>query len=132
MGENDEIKTVDAVVTNEQAQQSNLCPVKQFENGLFAKGNTLGTLPKKPSRQQEYRLAFQRALSHDQIQEMATAMYLLACTGDVAAAKLVCEYTLGKPIQEVELSQSGDITPGALVINLISPNIANPPNVPNG
>jgi hypothetical protein len=48
----------------------------------------------------------------------------IALAGDVAAARFVAEYTMGKPLQqEVEMDASS--TPGQLVINLVTPETKN-------
>ncbi len=121
MGENDEIKTVDAVVADEKTSATEAQPKAQFENGLFAKGNTLGALPKKPTKRQEYLAAWHSAIGFDEMREVALAMYALARQGDTQAAKLICDYNLGKPVQSVEVETNGTVSHGVLQVNFVSP-----------
>ncbi len=119
----DEIKTVDAVVTNDTATDSEI--KRQFdERGHFAKGNTLAkgqTFERQPSKRQQYLNAFHSAIGFDEMRQVAIAMHAAACLGDVAAARLICDYNLGKPVQAIEIETSGSMVAGALQINLISP-----------
>ncbi len=119
MGENDEIKTVDAIVTPEQST-----PKIFDENGKFAKGHVgHQVFPRQPSKRQQYLAAFQRGISHDDMENLAKTMVTLALQGDTQAAKLVCDYNLGKPVQAIEVETSGPAIAGVLQINLINPNI---------
>ncbi len=125
MGENDEIKTVDAVVADEQRNQFDPLATQFTPDGKFAPGNTLGKSnigPRQPSRRQQYINAFHRAISHDEMEVLAKAMCVLAAQGDVQAARLVCDYTLGKPVQSVEVETNGTVSHGVLQVNFVRPD----------
>src|SRR5688572_8101552 len=66
-------------------------------NGRFARGNRGG--PGNPYARQvaALRQAALEAVGPEQIKEIMNALVLKARTGDIAAARLVLSYTLGKP-----------------------------------
>src|SRR5436305_1991714 len=71
-------------------------------NGRFTKGNPGG--PGNPFARQvaAMRQEFLKAASKEDIAEIARAMIAKAKEGDVAAAKVVLQYTLGKPAAAVD------------------------------
>lgn len=95
---------------------------QQDNRGRFLPGNKMGTGNPIVKKQAEYRRQFHAAVTPDMMRQVALAMYRLALDGDVQAARLVADYTLGKPIPAVEAEEGQPTVPGALVINLIAPN----------
>jgi hypothetical protein len=90
----------------------------------FQPGNTFGTRKLHTQRASQFRKAFQSAVTDEEMALMAKQMVQIALAGDVAAARFVAEYTMGKPLQqEVEMDASS--TPGQLVINLVTPETKN-------
>jgi hypothetical protein len=71
-------------------------------NGRFTKGNAGG--PGNPFARQvaAMRLEFLKAVTSEDIAEIARAMVAKAKEGDVAAAKVVLQYTLGRPAGAVD------------------------------
>ena len=67
-------------------------------NGQFAKGNNGG--PGNPYARQaaQLRLRAFDSVSGDDVEAILSKMVELAKAGDVAAARLVLQYTLGKPV----------------------------------
>ena len=93
--------------------------------GKFAPGNKCGKGNPLAKRQAEYRKAFQDAVSLDDMKAIAEKISDQAKGGDVLSARFVADYTLGKPVPMVEAEDgSGQMVPGALVINLVAPNRA--------
>jgi hypothetical protein len=70
--------------------------------GRFAKGNKAGTGNPYARRVAMLRRAMLRVVKPDDLQAIIVKLILLACTGDVAAARLVLQYTLGKPTESVD------------------------------
>jgi hypothetical protein len=71
-------------------------------NGRFARGNPGGPGNPFARRTAAARKAFCDAVSHEDLVEIARAMKAKAKGGDVAAAKLVLAYAVGKPADVVE------------------------------
>jgi hypothetical protein len=65
----------------------------------------------------ELRFAIVEATTNAEVMIVMQAMHLLAREGDVGAARVWLEYTLGKPVQAVSLENSED--GGKLLIELI-------------
>lgn len=77
------------------------------QNGRFAAGWKGGVGGDK-SKQSQFRKAFQRAVSEEGMEKVAAAMVAKACEGDVPAGRLVCEYTIGKPKETIEIEAGDD------------------------
>ena len=83
------------------------------ERGRFAQGNSGGAGNPFARRVAQMRQALLQAVSDEDLQELVQALLLRAKSGDVAAARLVLSYTVGKPaatqepdrmdVQEVQL-----------------------------
>jgi hypothetical protein len=73
-------------------------------SGSFAKGNKKGAGNSEVRRMAKYRQSIRSAISQDDVQYLALRMLEQAMQGDVAAARLILEYTCGKPKQPVELT----------------------------
>jgi hypothetical protein len=71
-------------------------------NGRFARGNPGGPGNPFARRTAAARKAFCEAVSHEDLIEIARAMKEKAKGGDVAAAKVVLAYVMGKPADVVE------------------------------
>lgn len=100
---------------------------RQFDDkGKFAKGNTLGigrqTFAER--RTKVLRQTILNAVSNEQMEQVTQSLVKLAIEGDVAAIRLLYEYTVGKP-QAIEAEIETTETPGQLVINLVSPSSKN-------
>lgn len=66
------------------------------ERGRFAPGNKLGKGNPLGRRMTHMRMVFMSAVTELDIQMLAKSMLAAANAGDVAAARLICEYNLGK------------------------------------
>lgn len=71
---------------------------------LFVKGNSLGKGNPNARRQYELRQALLGAAEPRHVEGVYRVMLKAALEGDVAAAKLVLEYIVGRPAQALELS----------------------------
>lgn len=78
---------------------------QRTRTGRFARGNKLAKGgDHSPGR--KYRRAFQAAITPEDIQKVARSMFDAAVNDkDTAAAKMVLEYTLGKPKETIELEK---------------------------
>jgi hypothetical protein len=85
-----------------QVSVVNDTPSKQDAKGRFRRGNAGG--PGNPFARQvaELRKAMLEAVTVERIRNITESMVQRAESGDVAAAKLVLQYTLGKPAAAVE------------------------------
>jgi hypothetical protein len=70
--------------------------------GRFVKGNKAGSGNPYARRVALLRRAMLRVVQPNDLQAIIVKLILLACTGDVAAARLVLLYTLGKPSESVD------------------------------
>ncbi|MFO0879413.1 MAG: hypothetical protein U0840_18860 [Gemmataceae bacterium] len=77
------------------------------KSGRFTKGNAGG--PGNPFAAQvgRYRALMQECVGPEQMRAIVQALIRAAIRGDVAAARLVLQYAMGKPI-EVPLPEDGD------------------------
>ena len=71
-------------------------------NGRFAKCNKLGTGNPYARRVARLRSALLDAVGEDGLKDIVRGMVTAAKGGDVAAAKLLLSYLLGKPVESVE------------------------------
>jgi len=72
------------------------------QNGRFAKGNPGGPGNPFARRTAALRQAFSDALTQEGLNILAQRLLLQAQNGDVAAAKLVLAYAIGKPVDPVD------------------------------
>ncbi len=73
-------------------------------NGRFAAGNRIGSGNPGNKRMAELRLALLDSTTPEQVKELIAALHRMAIGGDVSAAKVWLEFTIGKPVQAVEVS----------------------------
>lgn len=86
----------------------------------FEKGNTYGRGNPLAKRQAQYRAAFAEAVTDDDMETLARAMLMAACEGDTQAARIVLEYTAGKPLAaEVEEGSGEEMPKGRLEIRFV-------------
>ncbi len=78
---------------------------------LFKPGNTFGKGNPLAKKQAEFRRMFHEAVTADDLRAVARAMIDEAIDGDPTAARLVLEYTAGKPAAYVEDTDDGDKPP---------------------
>ena len=71
-------------------------------NGQFAKGNKHGTGNPYARRVARLRSALLDAVGENGLADIVQGMVTAAKGGDVAAAKLLLSYLLGKPVESVE------------------------------
>jgi len=71
-------------------------------NGQFAEGNKCGTGNPYARRVARLRSALLDAVGDDGLTDIVQGMVTAAKGGDVAAAKLLLSYLLGKPVESVE------------------------------
>ena len=71
-------------------------------NGQFAKGNKCGTGNPYARRVARLRSALLDAVGENGLADIVQGMVTAAKGGDVAAAKLLLSYLLGKPVESVE------------------------------
>ena len=75
--------------------------------GRFVKGNACGRgHGRSPNR---YRAAVVEAVTEADLRAVVRSMVKAARGGDVAAAKLVLSYTVGKPVEVEEIDDGGDV-----------------------
>lgn len=77
-------------------------PPQRTANGQFAKGNVGGPGNPHARRTAQLRKAFTAAVTPERLQELGDSLMGRAIAGDVAAAKLVLAYTLGRPLDAVD------------------------------
>ena len=82
-------------------------------SGRFAKGNAGGPGNPYPRRVAALRQALLECVTEDDIRAIAKAVIEEAKTGNVAAAKLIFQYVLGKPDSAANLDMSAPIAHGA-------------------
>jgi hypothetical protein len=87
--------------TNPNPSPANTTPGRDT-NGRFAKGNPGGPGNPFARRTAASRKAFCEAVSHEDLVDIARALKDRARAGDVAAARLVLAYVVGKPTDVVE------------------------------
>jgi len=93
----------------------------QDSKGRFIPGNKAGQLKRVSmlaGRQAQYRRAFHEAIDNEEMRALARVMYGIALTGDIQAARLVLEHTIGKPVEATTEIESTNEN-GSLVINLV-------------
>ena len=71
-------------------------------NGQFAEGNKCGTGNPYARRVARLRSALLEAVGENGLADIVQGMVTAAKGGDVAAAKLLLSYLLGKPVESVE------------------------------
>jgi hypothetical protein len=76
-------------------------PKDRDEHGRFVKGNSGGPGNPFARRTAALRQAFSEAISEDDLKTLAKRLLVQAQNGDVAAAKLVLAYAIGKPVDPV-------------------------------
>ena len=76
-------------------------PKDRDEHGRFVKGNSGGPGNPFARRTAALRQAFSEAVSEDDLKTLAKRLLVQAHSGDVAAAKLVLAYAIGKPVDPV-------------------------------
>jgi hypothetical protein len=93
-------------------------------NGRFAAGNRGG--PGNPFARRVATLhgAFLDALTPQDMRSIALALLLKAQSGDIAAAKLLLQYSLGKPIAHVAPSGDGADDDYSAPVDEILPNLS--------
>jgi len=93
---------IQAAPAAEKASPEPTCGTGRNSNGQFAKGNRFG--PGNPFARQVagLRKALLDRVTAEDIQAIAEKLLQLAKAGDVAAAKLLLSYTIGKPQPAVE------------------------------
>lgn len=102
---------------SETAHQWNPGPGRnQF--GHFAAGNKVAVGNPQNKRMAELRKAAREAVSVDDLQAIMRKATAEAIGGDWIAARFVYEYTVGKPIQGIEVT-TGDDGPVSLDLGLI-------------
>jgi hypothetical protein len=120
---------------NNQAAAS---PAARDAQGRFAPGNGGGPGNPFARRTADYRQAFADAITVEELGALARQLYLQALAGDLAAARLVLAYTIGKPapaaepdrldVQELQLWQQSavpaDFVPS--LVNQLPPTLALP------
>jgi hypothetical protein len=113
-------------------------PAARDAQGRFAPGNGGGPGNPFARRTAAYRQAFADAITAQEIGDLARQLYLQALAGDLAAARLVLAYTIGKPapaaepdrldVQELQLWQQSavpaDFVPS--LVNQLPPTVALP------
>src|SRR6516162_3377806 len=70
--------------------------------GRFSRGNKAGSGNPYARRVAMLRRAMLSIVKPNDLQTIIVKLILLACGGDVAAARLVLQYTLGKPTESVD------------------------------
>jgi hypothetical protein len=73
-------------------------------DGRFATGNRISQGNIGNKRMQELRRALLGSTTPEDVQEVGKALLEMAIGGDVAAAKVLLDHVVGKPVQAVELS----------------------------
>jgi hypothetical protein len=88
--------------------------VGRQNNGRFAVGNAGG--PGRPPKDVErgYWHALREAITDDDVREVAAALVQRAKAGDVTAARLIVEHTIGRPRQNVMID-SNTFVEGTLI-----------------
>jgi hypothetical protein len=72
--------------------------------GHFVKGNSVAKGNPQAKRMAELRKAAREAATEEDVQALIRKMGEMGRDGDVPAAKVYLEYTVGKPVQGIELS----------------------------
>lgn len=80
-------------------------------NGKFARGNKAAVGRSAPGTTAAWRSALAEAVTQDDVASVLRAMVRAGCRGDVGAAKIVLAYTLGRPIERVEVGPPECWTP---------------------
>ncbi|MHC4611086.1 MAG: hypothetical protein ACYS7M_12145 [Planctomycetota bacterium] len=78
-------------------------PVRRDEAGRFVEGTAPGPGRQDLADRGRYLRAVKAAVTHDDLVDVLKSMVSQATDGDVAAGRLICEYTLGKPAQSITL-----------------------------
>jgi hypothetical protein len=91
-----------AVQRNTTTDQSAGSPSNHDARGRFTNGNKAGSGNPYARRVAMLRRAMLRVVQPNDLQAIIVKMILLAGEGDVAAARLVLQYTLGKPTESVD------------------------------
>jgi hypothetical protein len=86
-------------------------------NGLFAKGNKLGTGNPLAKKHAEFKKALLDCATAEDIRDVFDMLLSAAKGGDIQAAKLLLEHLVGRPSQAIELT-GGDGGNGQLQITL--------------
>jgi ABC-type Fe3+ transport system substrate-binding protein len=75
-------------------------------NGHFAAGNAIGKLGGRPQREVEtaYLRTFYQALTPSEMTDITRAIIRKAKGGNIAAAKLLMDHAIGRPVQRIEAS----------------------------
>jgi hypothetical protein len=71
---------------------------------LFSKGNSAAKGNGEARKMAKYRQSIRSAVGCEQVQLIALQLVDQAMDGDVAAARLILEYTAGKPQAQVEVT----------------------------
>lgn len=91
---------LDGVDTDTPQTTPDAAPIQgpsHLPNGKFAPGNKMSRGNPFTKRQALYRIEFAKAITPLQMQAFAQRMYELAMLGEMQAARIVCDYLLGKP-----------------------------------
>lgn len=81
--------------------------IKRDSAGRFLKGNPGGPGNPNSKRVARLRQTLLKAVTPDDMREVVMEMLNKAKCGDMVAAKLLLEYTIGKPKDTVELEATG-------------------------
>ncbi len=94
-------------LTDTRAEANGRAPDGRFAQGnAYAKGNPINR------RMRELKAVALAAVSDEDMAAIFAAMVKEARSGDVAAARLICEFTLGKPQLQVKLDlEDRDVEP---------------------
>jgi hypothetical protein len=86
-------------------------------NGLFLPGNKIASGNPQAKRMAELRKAAREAITPEEIGQLMRTYLQMALAGDVQAGKLVLEYTLGRPVQAVQIDDADES--GVVAIQVI-------------
>jgi hypothetical protein len=84
--------------------ETNGCTNGRDPRGLFAKGNTIASGNPMNKRMRELRQRFLDCATDADIQDVYASLMESIRSGDTAAAKVLLEYLVGKPVPGIEIS----------------------------
>jgi hypothetical protein len=96
------------------------------ENGRFVKGHSGNPNGRKPkSVEEKYLAAIKKAVTQKELTQIFQSMAARAKAGDVRAARLIVEYLIGKPDQNIfaDLKNSGE-----LLVRIVGGFVDQPPD----
>jgi hypothetical protein len=95
----------------EHASMSDPTRNSRTRDGRFAPGNKISQGNLGNMRMKELRMSILQAATEQDVQDVIRKMAAMAKDGDVAAARVFLEYTVGKPVQALEVTSPDESAP---------------------